>query len=127
MIKEVPTKIGRNGEDVAEEYLRKHGYTIVERNFRVRGGEIDIIAKRRDELIFFEVKTRKTSVYGYPEQSVSVKKAFFVARAIREFVRRHRVSSAQYIRFDIIAIERDTGVSGWRMHHIENVEIPFSI
>lgn len=119
--------IGRSGEDAAEHYLQKQGYAIIKKNYRIRGGEIDIIAKKRDDLVFFEVKSRSMSTYGYPEQSVGGKKAFFIARAIREYIRKARIPNTYYIRFDIIAVERESAAHSWRIHHIENVDLPMQV
>jgi len=65
------TQIGKYGEDIAINYLRKNGYQIIERNFRTKFGEIDIITKYKKALIFFEVKYRKTIEYGYPYTAVN--------------------------------------------------------
>ncbi|MBI2040320.1 YraN family protein [Candidatus Microgenomates bacterium] len=62
---------GNYGEDLACEYLKKHGYKILERNFRIRGGEIDIVAKDDDYLVFVEVKTRWSDEYGPPAESMT--------------------------------------------------------
>jgi putative endonuclease len=58
--------IGRYGEDRAAIYLQDHGYEIIERNWRSRSGEIDLIARHKDRFVFVEVKTRNGSAYGHP-------------------------------------------------------------
>lgn len=63
--------LGKAGEDTAAHYLTSNGYTIVERNFRTRAGEIDIIAKCKKTLIFVEVKTRTQVNFGYPAEYVT--------------------------------------------------------
>lgn len=66
------TKItGNYGEDLACEYLKKNGYKILERNYRIRGGEIDIVARDGDYLVFVEVKARYSHEYGLPAESVT--------------------------------------------------------
>jgi len=67
-------EIGALGEKIAAEYLTRLGYVIRERNFRSREGEIDIIAEKDDFLVFIEVRTRTSSSYGTPEESVTTQK-----------------------------------------------------
>jgi putative endonuclease len=62
---------GRRGEDIAADYLRKLGFQIIDRNFRIRGGEIDIIALDGDTLVFIEVKTRSSNEFGTPLEAIS--------------------------------------------------------
>lgn len=62
---------GGHGEDLACEYLKREGYEILERNYRIRGGEIDIVAKDREYLVFVEVKTRWSHEYGLPAESMT--------------------------------------------------------
>jgi len=62
---------GRIGEDLACEYLKKHGFKIIERNFRIRGGEIDIVALDGNTLVFIEVKTRKSTEFGTPFEAIT--------------------------------------------------------
>lgn len=62
---------GMKGEDIAASYLQKQGFVIIDRNFRMRGGEIDIIALDGNTLSFIEVKTRMSSAYGTPLEAIS--------------------------------------------------------
>lgn len=62
---------GELGENLAVEYLKKHGYKILERNFRIRGGEIDIIGIDGDTLVFIEVKTRRSNEFGTPLEAIT--------------------------------------------------------
>ena len=71
---------GNYGEDLACKYLRKIGYDILERNYRIRGGEIDIIARDKEFLVFVEVKTRFTHEYGLPVESVTPWKIRYLFR-----------------------------------------------
>ena len=61
---------GKQGEEIATQYLTKKGYQILERNFYARKGEIDIIAKEKQEIVFVEVKTRSNHQYGNPAEAV---------------------------------------------------------
>ena len=65
---------GKEGEKIAAAFLKKNGYRISEINFRCILGEIDIIARDKDEIVFIEVKTRKSGELGYPEQAVGIRK-----------------------------------------------------
>ena len=68
----INTKItGNYGEDLACEYLKKQGYKILERNYRIRGGEIDIVARDGEYLVFVEVKARYSHEYGPPAESIT--------------------------------------------------------
>lgn len=58
--------LGQEGEKIAIKYLQRLGYTIIEQNFRCKSGEIDIIAKEKEQIIFIEVKTRTSNRYGEP-------------------------------------------------------------
>lgn len=77
-------KIGREGEKIAQKYLEDNGYEIIEKNFYCRFGEIDIIAKLNDEVIFVEVKTRKQIKYGNAAESVTEYKKNHIYR-VAEF------------------------------------------
>lgn len=66
--------IGEQGEAIAVEYLKQHGYKILNCRYRCRTGEIDIIAKRRGTIVFVEVKTRHTTTFGRPSEAVNIRK-----------------------------------------------------
>lgn len=110
--------LGGWGEDTAEKYLKRKGYTIIERNFRCRPGEIDIIAMDGTELVFVEVKTRRNLNFGLPCESVTAAKIKHLKRAAAYYASicpvRHRS-----IRVDVIEILAAEG----RVHirHIENI------
>lgn len=65
------TEIGNKGEDIACTYLSKLGYKIIERNYRIRGGEVDIIAIDHEQIVFVEVKARYSHKYGLPRESIT--------------------------------------------------------
>jgi putative endonuclease len=96
---------GRIGEDVAHRYLRRHGCTIVARNYRTRSGsgEVDIVAWHGPTLVFVEVKTRSTSAYGTPDRAVDAEKIFRVRRAANDYARRAGVLPDR-MRFDIVSV-----------------------
>lgn len=93
---------GKRGEEIACEFLRKKNFVILEQNFRSGRGEIDLIAKQNETIIFIEVKTRSSEKFGYPEESVNEsKKAKLKETAINYLEQR---SLQNEIRFDIISI-----------------------
>lgn len=117
-------EVGKSGEDAAAGYLTTRNYTIIARNYRIRGGEIDIICKKADEIVFVEVKTRSRTDYGYPEQGVDYRKGRFISRAMREYVRRMRLPGEVYLRFDILALLWNEQSGMFEIRHIINVELP---
>ena len=96
-------KLGREGEEKAAVYLDARGFEILERNFRCRFGEIDIIAMDGDTLCFIEVKTRRNCRFGLPAEAVSRQKMLRVQRCAYAFLQRFR---GQYreIRADIAEV-----------------------
>jgi len=99
------TKIntGREGEKIAADYLSKNGYRISETNFRCPLGEIDIIAKEKNTLVFIEVKTRKSSELGYPEQAVGLKKQKKMSLLALWYLQEKKLAGTA-ARFDVVAI-----------------------
>jgi putative endonuclease len=93
---------GKKGEELAAQYLVENGYEIVERNFRWKRYEIDLIVKKEPFLIFVEVKTKTNTSYGLPEDDVTPKKANQVMQAAEEFV--YAEGWKKEIRFDIVAV-----------------------
>lgn len=78
-------QVGDYGENLAEKYLKRRGWHILSRNFRARGGEIDIIGFRLGRLVYFEVKTRSNDKYGTPAQAVDGDKVWRIESAAKEF------------------------------------------
>jgi len=96
---------GKEAEQLAEKYLEKKGYRILERNFRSGKGEIDLIGFKDAWIVFFEVRYRKNNDYGYPEQTISNKKEKLLWETALEYVRRENWNGN--IRYDIISIVGD--------------------
>lgn len=96
---------GATAEDLAEEFLKNKGYAIIKRNFHFgREGEIDIIARERDTLVFVEVKARHSSAYGTPEEAVTFRKQKTLRRAAEGYLYVNKISN-QECRFDVIAVD----------------------
>ena len=96
---------GRMGEDAAHRYLRRHGCTIVARNYRMRsgGGEIDLVVWHGRKLVFVEVKTRESDDFGAPESAVDAEKRANLRRASQDYARRAGVDWDK-TRFDIVSV-----------------------
>ncbi len=95
-------KRGDWGEEVAAQYLENKGLPVIERNVRSPFGEIDIICKNNKELVFVEVKTRNSTVYGYPEESVNRAKQHKLRQLAQWYWSAHR--EYHTIRIDVVAI-----------------------
>ena len=106
---------GDAAEDRALEYLRKQGLTLVERNFRCKGGEIDLILQDRDALVFVEVRKRADSRHGGAAASVTARKQARLVLAAQTFLQGYRTPPA--CRFDVVAIDGDT--MNWLKNAIE--------
>ena len=94
--------LGKEGEDLAVEFLIKNGYKILNRNWRFKKAEIDIIAQKNDLLIMVEVKTRSTSYFGDPQEFIKPKQKQMLINAIDEYVVSRELNVN--VRFDFIGI-----------------------
>jgi putative endonuclease len=94
---------GKEGEKIAAIFLKKNGYRIIEMNLRCVLGEIDIIAREKGELVFIEVKTRKSGELGYPEQAVGIKKQKKMSQLALWYLQKKNLTDAR-ARFDVVAI-----------------------
>lgn len=95
--------IGKQGEKIASDWLVAHGYTILATNYRQRFGEVDIIARHGDVLVFIEVKTRSSDRFGTPFDAVTTKKQQQLSRIARDYITRHKVTDTP-CRFDVLSI-----------------------
>ncbi len=112
---------GNLGEDIAAEYLQSLGYEILERNYTVRGGEIDIIAKDSDALVFVEVKTRIGDDYSGAE-AVDVRKCAFLVSAAEKFVLdKNESASEMRARFDLVDIYFPEDGEQPKVRHSKNI------
>ena len=96
-------EIGAFGEKIAGEWLKKNGYAIIERNYRCKAGEIDIIACRAGTLVFTEVKTRTGDVFGTPAEAVDKRKQQHMHRAAAWYMQAHRIYDTP-VRFDVVEV-----------------------
>jgi putative endonuclease len=110
------SQLGTKGEEIAACSLKKSKFSIIQKNFRTRLGEIDIIAQKGDVIVFVEVKTRKSRNFPILE-TISLTKQKRVIRAAQQFILRNNISDKS-LRFDVITVL----MSGCRreVSHIEN-------
>ncbi len=112
--------LGNRGEDAVVRYLKRRGWQILERNFTVKGGEIDIIARRFSYIIFVEVKTRKattnTEKYGYAQDAVNAEKRTHLRYAASRYLAAHPTRLKP--RFDVAEVYyRDSEVKTFRVSY----------
>ena len=102
------TELGRAGEHIAARFLKKIGYRILRRNCRSRHGEIDLIARDGDAVVFVEVKTRSSRTWGDPETAVTPTKQRRMAHAAITFAEKHRLREHP-LRLDVVAVLTEAG------------------
>ena len=107
--------VGQAGEDAALAYLTHNGLTLVQRNFRCKGGEIDLIMRQRDTLVFVEVRKRADMRYGGAAASITRSKQARLIIAAQIYLQRYRMPPAS--RFDVIAI--DGNALNWLQNAID--------
>jgi putative endonuclease len=96
--------LGLEGEQAAADYLQKQGCSILERNFSTKHGEVDLIAREKNTLVFVEVKLRRTSQFGSPQEAVTRSKIIQIGRAALDYIVKKRLGSVS-CRFDVIALQ----------------------
>jgi putative endonuclease len=103
------TSVGRFGEELARKHLRKQEYNIVDHNFRCPLGEIDIIARKNKAYRFIEVKYRRSSDYGLPQESVVKRKQQRIRNATIIWLKNRHLPLDSEIHFDVLAITEQAG------------------
>ena len=96
-------ELGREGEDIAAGLLRKAGFHVVDRNYRCKGGEIDLVARREDVVVFCEVKSRRTDRWGEPSEAVHRAKQARLRRLAAMWLADRRPGPVD-IRFDVVSV-----------------------
>jgi putative endonuclease len=97
---------GKLGEKLACSALKKKGYRIIETNYRCRQGEIDIVARQNDCLVFIEVRTKTGKAFGSPEESVTVQKKQRLVTTAMDYLNSHRDLPENW-RIDFVAVDLD--------------------
>jgi putative endonuclease len=117
----VKDAVGRFGEDLAATYLSDTGLTIVERNWRCSDGELDIVARDGEMVIFVEVKTRSSVAFGDPAEAVNRVKAVRLRKLALRWLAEHRdIPYWSQLRFDVVSVLR-TAPGGPSVRHLKAV------
>ena len=114
-------EIGKFGEEKVVEYLINHHYTIIEKNFRCYFGEIDIIARdnKKNEIVFFEVKTRNGNRYGNPADAVNRTKKKHIYKTAECYIHKNNIKN-EFIRIDVIEVYLNKNGS-YSINHIRQI------
>ncbi len=109
---------GNSGEDISVQYLKSHGHIILKRNFYCKQGEIDIITKDKNEIVFIEVKSRSNTEYGLPSESVTKQKIQHLYKTARYFLYKNKMLN-EFVRFDVVEILIKSGK--FNINHIKQI------
>ena len=113
---------GAKGEDLAVSFLKRKGYKIIERNYHMRGGEIDIIALDNDTLVFIEVKARSTEEFGSPLEAITYHKLKTLTRTAQFYKTKHpKLPDA--LRIDAVAISFDKNYEVNSIELVKNISL----
>jgi putative endonuclease len=110
---------GARGEELAVAYLKKQHYKILETNFRVRGGEIDIVAEKDRSVVFVEVRTKTTVSFGSPGESITETKKRRLINASLNYLDLHNMHAMEW-QIDFIGIDMDPSGKCVRLEHVQN-------
>lgn len=114
--------LGKKGEELAIEFLQNKGYNILDKNWRFKKAEVDIIAQKKEILIIVEVKTRTSNYFGNPQDFINQKKIKLLVEAANEYVISKDLDVE--VRFDIIAILQNK--QKFEIKHLEDAFLYFS-
>lgn len=114
----VSHELGRIGENIIADYITKLGYKVVERNFACNQGEIDIIAKDKEELVFIEVKTRTDISYGEASEAVTNTKKRHLINSIKYYIYKQKLEN-QPIRIDVAEVYINKGKVKVKVNYIK--------
>lgn len=114
-------ELGQKGEEFALRFLKKRGYQIIQKNYVCKMGEMDIIAKEKDTLVFIEVKTRTSTTFGPPQLAVNPKKQSQMSKVALNFLKEKKLEDVK-ARFDVVAI-----LLGPRGEEIELIKDAFDL
>jgi len=118
-MKRLNKRLGKAGEALAVDFLKRKGYKILEQNYRTRWGEIDTIAQDESVLVFVEVKTRRSLKFGAPHESVGISKQRKMSKTALEYLQEKDLFDTA-CRFDILAITLPPATQQPHIEHIEN-------
>ena len=115
-------ELGNKGENIAENFLKTKGYEILERNFRTRKAEIDIIAMQNKEIVFVEVKLRKVLECGKPAEAINENKKKHLYNGAEYYLYKNNMMD-RFCRFDVIEVYVINNYC--KVIHLKNVEINY--
>lgn len=118
------TELFHIGEDLAAKYLVRKGYQILQRNYRVDTGEIDIIAQNADNLVFVEVKTRSKHSIKQALMNVGYTKQKRISTTAQRYIIQHPYCVKPKIRFDIIILLYFSDTDTYKIEHLEDAFVP---
>jgi putative endonuclease len=95
--------LGKSGEELAGRFLKENGYQILAKNYRSRFGEIDIVAREKDCICFIEVKARKDTDFGLPQEAVDFRKQRKISKVALAYLKESRLLDAK-ARFDVVSV-----------------------
>jgi putative endonuclease len=113
-------ELGKLGEIAAVQELEAKGFQILGQNYRVIEGEVDIVCKEGETVVFVEVKTRRSRKFGYPEEAISRKKRSRLIKAALQYLEENLLLDIDW-RFDLIAIECSPEGRVERLEHLEDI------
>lgn len=114
----ISNPLAREGEEIAAKYLQKLGFKIIDRNFRGRNTELDIVAVHEDTLVFVEVKTRTSNKFGTPFEQIAYWKLKSLIKAAQFYKLTHK-NLPELMRIDAISVQY--GLSGPQVEHLQNI------
>ena len=120
MIKKYKQRLGKTGEDLAADFLKKKNFEILERNYRYGHKEIDIIGKDKNTVVFIEVKTGRSKDFGAPLEWVNLRKQKRMIEVAQDYIQKNDFTDFDF-RFDVVAITIEKGKR--EIEHIENAFI----
>ena len=112
-------RLGVWGEGHARRYLERKGYTVSDTNYRCRWGEVDIVARQGQDLVFVEVRTRRGAAFGAPEESVTAAKSRRLIATAQDYLQKHGLEQSQW-RVDLVSIHLDESGKLLEVNHLEN-------
>lgn len=114
----IPDPLAREGEEIAAKYLQKLGFKIIDRNFRARNTEIDIVSLDKNTLVFVEVKTRTSDKFGTPFEQIAFWKLKSLIKAAQHYKLTHP-KLPEAMRIDAISVQYNS--EGPQIEHIQNI------
>ena len=111
--------IGKFGEEIAENFLKNLNYRIIEKNFRCKCGEIDLIVASKDYICFIEVKTRYGINFGIPAESVTIYKQHKIYKTAQVYILKKNIINSNF-RFDVIEVLLNRDNNDFLVNHIED-------